>query len=281
MVNDCGHSLCSSCVNLLFVHGQAPCPQCLKNLKKNGFEEQMFDDPMVDKEIRVRRNILKVFNKQNCDFSSEAEYDDYLEKIEDLVWACMDNEPWAEQEIHEYKKNNQLLIKKNKAILEKQGEERDEMIRIEEQSIEDSRKKLALEDKKIEENRRNKVKQIQQKLINGEDTLSILDATESLNKIESDVPIETKVIIQAQDIAEHVENYFYQDVSLPSHGPAVPSNLSNYFGAIRSPGSRQLAAGFTIELGLQRALTDAFSCLAWRPTLEAEMVLSGTEKMEY
>ena len=32
------------------------------------------------------------------------------------------------------------------------------------------------------------------------DTLSILDATESLNKIESDVPIETKVIIQAQDI---------------------------------------------------------------------------------
>ena len=42
------------------------------------------------------------------------------------------------------------------------------MIRIEEQSIEDSRKKLALEDKKIEENRRNKVKQIQQKLINGE-----------------------------------------------------------------------------------------------------------------
>merc|ERR1711990_914833 len=119
MVNDCGHSLCSSCVNLLFVHGQAPCPQCMKNLKKNGFEEQMFDDPMVDKEIRVRRNILKVFNKQNCDFSkksSEAEYDDYLEKIEDLVWACMDNEPWAEQEIHEYKKNNQLLIKKNKAI---------------------------------------------------------------------------------------------------------------------------------------------------------------------
>ena len=40
----------------------------MKNLKKNGFEEQMFDDPMVDKEIRVRRNILKVFNKQNCDF---------------------------------------------------------------------------------------------------------------------------------------------------------------------------------------------------------------------
>jgi len=31
----------------------------------------------------------------------------------------MDNEPWAEQEIQEYRKNNQLLIKKNKAMLER------------------------------------------------------------------------------------------------------------------------------------------------------------------
>ena len=27
MVNDCGHSLCNSCVQLLFSRGQAPCPQ--------------------------------------------------------------------------------------------------------------------------------------------------------------------------------------------------------------------------------------------------------------
>merc|ERR1712167_431720 len=101
---------CSSCVNLLFVHGQAACPQCMKNLKKNGFCEQMFDDPMVDKEVRLRKNILKIYNKRTQDFSTEAEYDNYLEKIEDLVWACMDNEPWAEQEIQEYRKNNQILI---------------------------------------------------------------------------------------------------------------------------------------------------------------------------
>ena len=44
------HSLCSSCVGLLFIRGQAPCPECNQNLKKSAFREQMFDDPLVDRE---------------------------------------------------------------------------------------------------------------------------------------------------------------------------------------------------------------------------------------
>jgi len=88
MVNDCGHSLCNSCVQLLFSRGQAPCPQCHINLKKSGWREQMFDDPMVDKEVNIRTKISKIYNKRYPeDFRSESEYDDYLEKIEELVWV--------------------------------------------------------------------------------------------------------------------------------------------------------------------------------------------------
>ena len=68
MVNECGHSLCSSCVNILFIRGQAPCPQCQINLKKTYFREQMFDDPAVDKEVFVRTKLLKVYNKRESDF---------------------------------------------------------------------------------------------------------------------------------------------------------------------------------------------------------------------
>lgn len=94
MVNDCGHSLCNSCVQLLFSRGQAPCPQvslqeyhkyrpntdsitrmplgffdnmffkCHINLKKSGWREQMFDDPMVDKEVNIRTKISKIYNKR-------------------------------------------------------------------------------------------------------------------------------------------------------------------------------------------------------------------------
>ena len=45
--------------------------------------------------------------------------------------------------------------------------------------------------------------------------------------------------------------------------------FSDYFSAIRSPAARQLAGGFTIELGLSRALNDAFSCLGWKSSLNA------------
>ena len=47
--------------------------------------------------------------------SSEAEYDNYLEKLEDLVWATMDNEDWAREEIAQYERANQLIIRKNHA----------------------------------------------------------------------------------------------------------------------------------------------------------------------
>jgi len=48
----------------------------------------MFDDPMVDKEVNIRTKISKIYNKRYPeDFRSESEYDDYLEKIEELVWV--------------------------------------------------------------------------------------------------------------------------------------------------------------------------------------------------
>ena len=73
---------------------------------------------------------------------------------------------------------------------------------------------------------------------------------------------------------------------METHGPMVPESpelngsfflllivfliLSlAYFDAIRSPVDRQLAGGFTIELGLTRALSDAFSCLTWKSSLES------------
>ena len=41
------------------------------NLKRNGFREQMFDDPMVDKEVFIRSKIMKIFNKRLEDFRNE------------------------------------------------------------------------------------------------------------------------------------------------------------------------------------------------------------------
>jgi len=40
----------------------------------------------VDKEVDIRKTILKIYNKQERDFSTLREYNDYLEEIEDIIW---------------------------------------------------------------------------------------------------------------------------------------------------------------------------------------------------
>ena len=70
-----------------------------------------------------------------------------------------------------------------------------------------------------------------------------------------------------------VELFEYVENVVETHGPCVPADLTGltfkilqlseskflclflaYFSAIRSPVERQLAGGFTIEVGLSRAL---------------------------
>ena len=96
---------------------------------------------------------------------------------------------------------------------------------------------------------------------------------------------------------KHVELYNYAEIDMETYGPAVPAQLNGffsssfisfskqkkleaYFDAIRPPGERQLAGGFTIELGLTRALGDAFSCLTWKSTLEHSGVAAAAANLE-
>lgn len=60
MINECGHPLCKNCVETIFARNVAPCHQCGKTLKKNTFWEQMFDDPMIEKENFIRKKLKKV-----------------------------------------------------------------------------------------------------------------------------------------------------------------------------------------------------------------------------
>jgi len=269
MVNDCGHSLCNSCVQLLFSRGQAPCPQCHINLKKSAFREQMFDDPMVDKEVNIRTKISKIYNKRYPeDFRSESEYDDYLEKIEELVWATMDGEEWARQDIMEYERTNQMLIRTNTAKSAKEMEILNQRIVDESARVEEVRKRLAVVDSEIERKRKEKESELIQKIeTNGDISEVLLAKTNIQNTVESEL-MKEEVIMHHQE-AQEIENYIYTEKESNNFGPTVPKEFNDYFSAIRSPAARQLAGGFTIELGLSRALNDAFSCLGWKSSLNA------------
>jgi len=227
----------------------------------------MFDDPAVDKEVFVRTKLLKVYNKREADFSSEGEYDNYLEKIEELVWATMDNEEWAKDEIASYERQNQLLIRKNHAKSAKEDETLEEQIMMEKKAIDDARVKMAATEAEAERNRINEEKRLMEKIETGGDITDIMHRRTNLN-VETEQRLQSEsVVITAQEV-KHVELYSYAEMAMETYGPSVPAQLNAYFDAIRPPGERQLAGGFTIELGLTRALGDAFSCLTWKSSLE-------------
>jgi len=117
MVNVCGHALCDSCVELLFVKGSGACPACGVALRRSGFRIQLFEDPMVEKEVDIRRRVLKDFNKSEADFATLREYNDYLEQVETVVFNLVNNLNVVETAklIEQYKKDNKEQIAKSKA----------------------------------------------------------------------------------------------------------------------------------------------------------------------
>lgn len=116
MVNVCGHGLCENCVKLLFIKGSGNCPQCDLLLRKSDFRYQVFENSYVEKEVDIRRKILKDYNKKEEDFHTLKEYNDYLEMVETIIFNLangVDVEA-TKRRIEVYKKENAEVIQKNR-----------------------------------------------------------------------------------------------------------------------------------------------------------------------
>lgn len=59
LVSPCYHRLCETCINRLFLHGNAPCPLCGTVLRKGNFVQATFEDLRVEKEVRIRKVVQK------------------------------------------------------------------------------------------------------------------------------------------------------------------------------------------------------------------------------
>ena len=50
---------CESCVDLLFVKGSGNCPECGTTLRRINYRLQIFEDPVIEKEVDIRKRILR------------------------------------------------------------------------------------------------------------------------------------------------------------------------------------------------------------------------------
>lgn len=76
---------------------------------------------MVEKEIDIRKRVLKDYNKKEEDFVTLREYNDYLEEIETIIYNLTNNIDvvTTNKKIEQYKKDNKELIMKNKVKIGK------------------------------------------------------------------------------------------------------------------------------------------------------------------
>ena len=84
-INECGCVICNICEDLNFSRGSNKCQTCQIVIYKHKFRNLVFDDPLVDKEIHIRKQLLCIFNKSEKDFKSLNDYYDYEEMFEDIV----------------------------------------------------------------------------------------------------------------------------------------------------------------------------------------------------
>lgn len=67
------HYRCENCVEMLFVRGSGNCVQCDTPLRKSNFRVQLFEDPTVDKEVEIRKKVLKMWVRGELSSRGAAE----------------------------------------------------------------------------------------------------------------------------------------------------------------------------------------------------------------
>ncbi|KAK2192434.1 hypothetical protein NP493_31g02026 [Ridgeia piscesae] len=289
MVNVCGHALCENCMDLLFVRGSGACPECGIALRRSNFRTQMFEDSGVEKEVDIRKRILREYNKKEEDFGSLRKYNDYLEKVETIIFNLTNgiDVEHTKKLVEQNKKDNQELIKKNRMKLSHDEELIEALLEEEKQNQSQNRLQAQREE---EWERRQKRKQ-KEALI---DDLMFLDmpADRIVQSHRQEVtsmggrkdhpdgmppappPPITRfstgitlhhgqqhgfIPVPKQEVGEM---YQYQPLVLTQLGPDVPNDecliTNNYVARVRPATTQEEAGGYRAVFACHRSLQDAF-----------------------
>ncbi|KAI6646761.1 hypothetical protein LOD99_12881 [Oopsacas minuta] len=272
MINECGHKMCENCMNTIFTRPTAPCPECGQPLKKSDYRERQFDDMYIERDVNIRKEIMRDFNKREEDFDTLEEYNDYLENVEEMIHKRVNNINILEisSEIEKYKKDNRDQIYRNRRKQEQEIRDTqdkfdrditDAEIRRDERRLEMIREKQRAK----EENERKL-----DELISGK-KLSPQQEEEPVNRPKENEPIsfaKKEEISYKLTLNKHLkeEPYVYTPMRLHLNGPTPPpieiiDTLGYNLYFCNSIEGNRLAGGFSVNVACQRVLQEAFTDL--------------------
>lgn len=269
-----------------FLLGANACPECSIPLRRNNFRVQLFD-PMVEKELEIRKRILKDFNKKEEDFPTLDDFNMYLEQIEEIIYNLCNNIDILEtnKRIEQYKKDNRDQIIKNRQKIGKEELEIEILLEQEKEMTECRKKELeVLEEQTKKKRTLEKEKLIDELMFSTENAQSILQ--HYAEKIEEDKkeqelappPVKQSKFSSGINFSSSIQQmylpipkiddgplYVYEEPEVDIHGPPVPRleelGEKNFLKNIRSETPVERAGGFTSKTACLRALTESMQAL--------------------
>lgn len=271
--------------------GANACPECNIPLRRNNYRVQLFD-PMVEKELDIRKRILRDFNKKEEDFANLESFNEYLEDIENIIYNLCNNIDVLEtnKKIEQYKKENRDVILKNKQRMGREEMELElilEQEREAEQQREDELKNVEKESKKKKTQEREKL--IDELMFSTESAHSILETfahkkeieTQKEEAIKAAAPPPKKIATSSKfssgvsfsssinsqflpiPITEEGEPYQYIEPNSDYDGPPAPSGdeLKRFLKNVRAEEMVERAGGFSSRYSCMRALQEAMQSL--------------------
>ncbi|KAL3872903.1 hypothetical protein ACJMK2_036082 [Sinanodonta woodiana] len=271
----------------MFIKGSGACSECGTALRRSNFRLQLFEDPYIEKEIDIRKMILKDFNKKEEDFTSLKDYNDYLEMVESIIYNLTNNidVESTKKQIEFYKKDNKDLIKKNKSKLSKDEEYLEMLIQQEKQESEVQRQ-LLQEDEARQKNMKLKNKEtlIDELMFSEMSAADIMASHRELTKVtdtSSTLPkkatteFSTGIKMGVQDTyiplskVETGELYKYEPVEVFMCGPKFLSEeelaILGYLNHVRGASNPDRGGGYRSVMACQRALQDSYCGLYYFP----------------
>ena len=221
---------------------------------------------------------MKDFNKQEEDFHSLREYNDYLEMVEDIIFNLTHNIDTLDtnKRIQHYKEENKSLIIKNRSKMSKDALELMDILTMEEKQ----QNQVKIEMKLLEEAERavkvkNKEKLIDDLMFGEEDATKILaEHRETLAREERAKAMFSTGLDQESNssavtaVTAQDEMFVYMEPTMDMMGPLPPpiDQLENYLVNIRAASTGEKAGGYQESLGCFRALQEAMAGLYFVPS---------------
>jgi len=291
MVNECGHSLCDNCVEAVFLNkGAHNCHECGKSLRKNNFRIQIFENGAVEKEVDIRRRVMRDFNRREEEFASLREYNDYLEFVETIIFNLSNgiNVESTKKQMEDYKRQFRDQIQRNKLSKGKNELFLDEIIQQEKATLSWLQNQTKHEEEEKQKNERlEKEKLIEDLTFSAEGEADIIVqmhenelaekrrmAKETEEADEEDrrtggygkslLFSSSDTVITNQSVDDVGEPFSYSPLELRLFGPALPApqEMSAFSRGLEpAPSPGLIGGGFHAEIAVARALTDAFSGL--------------------